>query len=128
MDVFSEIAVNMLPPHRQHDCEINLKPNTNLYYRPIYPLTEKELVALKKYIDEMVAKGFIRKSNYSAGAPIFFVLKKNSELRLVVDYRRLNECIYRNSFPIPLINFMLERLRKGKIFSKIDLRQAFNLI
>ena len=128
MDVFSEVAANMLPPHRQYDCEINLKPNTNLYYGPIYPLTEKELVAFKKYIDEMLAKGFIRKSNSFAGAPIFFVLKKNGELRLVVDYRRLNECTYRNSFPIPLINFMLERLRKGKIFSKIDLRQAFNLI
>ena len=127
-DVFSELSANQLPPHRSYDCEINIKPNCNLYYGPIYPLTEKETIALKKYIDEMLAKGFIRKSKSPAGAPIFFVLKKNGELRLVVDYRRLNEITFRDSFPIPLINYMLECLRKGKIFSKIDLRQAFNLI
>ena len=76
----------------------------------------------------MLAKGFIRKSKSPAGAPIFFVLKKNGELRLVVDYRRLNEITFRDSFPIPLINYMLECLRKSKIFSKIDLRHDFNLI
>ena len=127
-DVFNEVSANKLPPHRPYDCEINIKPDTNLYYGPIYPLTKKELSALKEYIDEMLAKGFIRKSKSPAGAPIFFVQKKNGELRLVVDYRRLNEITFRDSFPIPLINYMLECLRKGKIFSKIDLRQAFNLI
>jgi len=127
-DVFDEISANKLPPHRIYDCEINLKPDSTLYYGPIYPLTEKESDALKKYIDEMLAKGFIRKSKSPAGAPIFFVLKKNGELRLVVDYRRLNEITYRDSFPLPLINYMLEQLRKGKIFSKIDLRSAFNLV
>jgi len=128
LDVFNEVSANKLPPHRPYDCEINIKPDSNLYYGPIYPLTKKELTALKKYIDEMLAKGFIRKSKSPAGAPIFFVFKKNGELRLVVDYRRLNEITFRDSFPIPLINYMLECLRKGKIFSKIDLRQAFNLI
>jgi hypothetical protein len=39
----------------------------------------------------MLAKGFIRKSKFPAGVPGFFVLKKNDELRIVVDYQHLND-------------------------------------
>jgi len=46
---------NNLPPHRPYYCEINLKPDSSLFYGPIYPLTKKELTALKKYIDEILA-------------------------------------------------------------------------
>jgi len=118
----------MTPPHRQYDCEINLLPDSKLFYGVIYPLTEKESVALKKYIDENLTKGFIRKSKSPAGAPIFFVKKKNGELRLVIDYRRLNDITIRDSYPLPLINDMLEHLSKGKVFSKLDLRSAYNLV
>jgi len=120
-DVFSEIYVNELPPHRPYDCEIKLMPNTVLFYGPIYPLTEKESTTLKEYIDEMLAKGFIRKSKSPAGTPVFFVLKKNGELRMVVDYRHLNDITIRDSYPLLLINDMLEQLAKGKVFSKLDL-------
>ena len=96
-DVFIEVSANKLPPHRPYDCEINIKPDSNLYYGPIYPLTNKELIALKKYIDEMLSKGFIRKSKSPAGVPIFFVLKKtvNSDLLLIIaDLTRLPSAIH----------------------------------
>ena len=127
-DVFSEIYANELPPHRPYDCEINLLPNTQLFYGPIYPLTEKESKTLKEYIVENLAKGFIRKSKSPGGAPVFFVLKKNGELRMVVDYRHLNDITIRDSYPLPLINDMLEHLVNGKVFSKLDLRSAYNLV
>jgi len=76
----------------------------------------------------MLAKEFIKKSKSLIGAPIFFVLIKKGELRLVEDDRRLNEITFPNSFPLPLIICMLEKLLKGKIFLKIDLHDAFNLI
>ena len=47
---------------------------------------------------------------------------------MVIDYRRLNEIAIRDSYPLPLINDMLESLGKGKIFSKLDLKSAYNLI
>jgi len=67
----------------------------------------------------MLAKEFIRKSKSPAGAPIFFVLKKNGEFRLVVDYRHLNEIIIRDSYLLLLINDILEYLSKGKGLFKI---------
>ena len=128
-DVFDEKAANKLPPHRPYDCEINLKPNAKPHYGAIYPLTEKETLALKEYIKEARAKGFIRNSKSPFGASVFFVPKKDpNDLRLVVDYRPLNESTIRDSYPLPLINDMLENLSKGKVFSKLDLRSAYNLV
>jgi len=128
-DVFDEKSAKKLPPHRPYDCEINLKPNTKPYYGAIYPLTEKETLALEKYIKEARANGFIRNSKSAFGASVFFVPKKDvNDLRLVVDYRPLNENTIRDSYPLPLINDMLENLSKGKVFSKLDLRSAYNLV
>jgi hypothetical protein len=49
-------------------------------------LSPKELVALKVFLKENLAKGFIQESKSLAGAPILFALKKDGSLRLCVDY------------------------------------------
>ena len=56
LDVFSESSANELPPHRQYDCQINIIANGKLHYGPIYPLTDKEIKALEKYIKENLRK------------------------------------------------------------------------
>ena len=108
-------------PHREYDCEIRLKDNSNLFYGhiyPIYPLTEAERDELKKYIKENLEKGFIRKSRSPAGAPVLFVKKKDGSLRLCVDYRKLNEMTIHNSYPLPLINELIDRVKGAKYFTK----------
>ena len=128
VEVFNEKNCNILPPHREYDCEIKLKNNSNLFYGPIYPLTEAERDELKKYIRENLEKGFIRKSTSPAGAPVLFVKKKDGSLRLVIDYRKLNEMTIRNSYPLPLISELLDRVKGAKIFTKLDLKSAYNLV
>eukprot|EP00833_Pecoramyces_ruminatium_P009854 jgi/Orpsp1_1/1183886/evm.model.c7180000087119.1 len=108
--VFNERNCDVLPPHCEYYCEIRLKDNSNLFYGPIYPLTEVERDELKKYIKENLEKGFIRKSTSPAGAPILFV-KKDGSLRLSVNYRKLNEMTIRNSCPLPLISKLLDRVK-----------------
>jgi len=127
-EVFNERNCDILPPHREYDCEIRLKDNSNLFYGPIYPLTEVERDELKKYIKENLEKGFIRKSTSPAGAPILFVKKKDGSLRLCVDYRKLNEMTIRNSYPLPLISELLDRVKGAKFFTKLDLKSAYNLV
>jgi hypothetical protein len=56
------------------------------------------------------------------------VKKKNGELRLCVDYRRLNAITVKNRNPLPLIVDLIRSLSKGKFFSVLDLRGAYNLI
>jgi len=126
--VFEKKQAENLPPHRDYDIAIELIPGGQLYFGPIYSLTVQELKALKDYIKENLKKKFIRKSKSPAGAPILFVMKRDGTLRLCVDYRRLNAITIRNSYPIPRINDLIESFQGAKIFTRLDLRSAYNLI
>lgn len=126
--VFSEEEANILPEHRKYDMEIKLHKNTNPPWGPIYNLSENELKVLREYIDDNLAKGFIRHSQSPAGAPILFVKKKDDSLRLCVDYRGLNSVTIKNRYPLPLIPEMIDQLKHATVFTKIDLRGAYNLV
>jgi len=126
--VFNEKNCSVLPPHRVYDCEINLKDNSSLFYGPLYPLTELEWEELKKQLKELLDKRFIRKSTSPAGAPVLFVKKKDGSLRLVIDYRKLNDMTIRKSYPLPLISDLPDRVKGAKIFTKLDLKSAYNLV
>lgn len=117
-----------LPKHQPWDHEIELLEGKTPGFVPIYKLSEKELGVLKKYIEEMLAKGFIRKSKSPAGYPILFAPKKDGSLRPCVDYRKLNDMTKKNRYPLPNIQELRDRLAGAKIFTALDLRGAYNLI
>ena len=94
----------------------------------IYNLSEVELRALKEYIETNLANGFIHRSSSPTAAPILFAKKKDGSLRLCVDFRAVNKITVKNRYPLPLISEMLDRVRSAKIFTKLDLRGAYNLI
>uniref|UniRef100_A0A8C5QSG8 Gypsy retrotransposon integrase-like protein 1 n=1 Tax=Leptobrachium leishanense TaxID=445787 RepID=A0A8C5QSG8_9ANUR len=126
--VFEKKGADTLPPHRPYDCPVDLLPGAPIPYGRIYPLSEPELLVLKDYIDDNLEKGFIRPSTSPAGAPIFFVGKKDGGLRPCVDYRAMNAITIKNKYPLPLISELMDRLRSANIFTKLDLRGAYNLI
>ena len=127
-DVFEKKNADMLPKHRPYDCAIELQEGAQPPFGPIYNLSQTELAALREYVDENLAKGFIQHSKSPAGAPILFVKKKDGSLRMCVDYRGLNKVTKKNRYPLPLISGLLEQLGRAKIFTKIDLRGAYNLV
>jgi hypothetical protein len=86
------------------------------------------LEVLKAYLEESLAKGFIRQSTSPAGAPILFVPKKDGTLRLCVDYRGLNAVTVKNRYPLPLIGEIMDRVNGATVFSKIDLKDAYHKI
>jgi hypothetical protein len=126
--VFLKEQSELLPEHRKVDMKIDIIDGKTPPWGPIYPLAQPEMKALKNYIDDNLRKGYIRPSTSSAGAPIFFVKKKNGELRPVIDYRGLNEVTVKNRYPLPLMNDLLTRFNTARIFTKIDLRGAYNLV
>lgn len=128
LSAFSKAKADVLPPHRPYDLSIDLEPGKQPPYGPLYSLSAIELQALSTWLDENLSKGFIRASQSPAGAPILFVKKKSGELRLCVDYRALNNITIKNRYPLPLIPEALDRLRSARIFTKLDLRGAYNLI
>lgn len=71
-DVFSKGIADTLPPHRSYDCPIDLLPDATPPRGRVFPLSEPENLALQEYIQENLAKGFVRSSTSPAGAGCFF--------------------------------------------------------
>ncbi|KAL0339327.1 UNVERIFIED_CONTAM: Retrovirus-related Pol polyprotein from transposon [Sesamum angustifolium] len=84
-----------------------------------------ELKELKKQLEELLDKGFIRSSILPWGAPVFFVKKKDGSMRLCIDYRQLNRITIKNKYPLPRIDDLLDQLKGATVFSKIDLRSGY---
>ena len=57
-----------------------------------------------------------------------FVKKPDGGLRLVIDFRGINAVTVKNRFPLPLIGEMLDRLHGAKVFTKIDLTNAYHQV
>ena len=127
-DVFDKTKATTLPPHRPYDCQIDLVPGDKIPCSRIYALTEKENIHLRTYIDEMLKIGFIRHSKSPASSPLFFVPKKEGDLRTCIDYRALNDVTIKNRYPLPLIQTLLDQVQTATIFTKLDLRGAYHLI
>ncbi|MBW0569165.1 hypothetical protein O181_108880 [Austropuccinia psidii MF-1] len=127
LDVFSKVKAEKLPPHCACDHHIELEgslPPVGV----IYSLSKQESDTLRAYISENVEKGFIWPSFSSTGALVFFVKKKDGGLRLCVDYHKLNAVTRKNKYPVPPMNQLLNVFNGSSIFSKIDLRGAYNLL
>ncbi|THZ62800.1 hypothetical protein D6C85_09139 [Aureobasidium pullulans] len=126
VDVFSRQSADQLPPHRPQDHEINLVPRKQPPISRARGMSHEELLATKRYLDEHLDKGFIRRSSSPAAAPVLLVRKPGGGLRFCVDYRGLNDITIKNRYPIPLIRETLDKLSRAKHFSKLDIIAAFN--
>ncbi|GBG84873.1 hypothetical protein CBR_g39335 [Chara braunii] len=94
----------------------------------IYRMSEEELTVLRAQLDDLLDKGWICPSSSPYGAPVLFVRKKNKDLRLCIDYRKLNAQTVKNAGPLPRIDDLLERLGDAKYFSKLDLKSGYHQI
>ena len=77
-----------------------------------------ELKELKSHLEELLQASFIRPSTSPWGAPVLFVKKKDSSLRLCTNSQE--------SVPLPRIDDLFDHLKKTGVFSKIDLRSGYH--
>jgi hypothetical protein len=127
-DVFPANLPAGLPPSREVDHRIELIPGSTPQSRPTIRLSATELAELKKQLAELEAAGFIQPSKSPFGAPILFVKKKDGTMRMCVDYRALNRITIKNSYPLPRVDELFDRLQGARFFSKIDLRSGYHQI
>src|SRR4051794_315727 len=124
LDLFPEELPGM-PPDRELEFAIELVPGTSPIYKKYYQMPSTELVELKKQLDKLLQKGYIRPSTSPWGSPVLFVKKKDGTLRMCVDYRPLNEVTIKNKYPLPRIDDLFDQLKGSRVFSKIDLRMGY---
>ena len=63
-------------------------------------------------------------------SPVFFVKKKDGNLKFVQDYRKLNDITIKNAYPLPLMPDIMNKIAAGKAkyFTKLDVRWGYNNI
>uniref|UniRef100_A0A8K9UP97 Gypsy retrotransposon integrase-like protein 1 n=1 Tax=Oncorhynchus mykiss TaxID=8022 RepID=A0A8K9UP97_ONCMY len=125
---FCKKKATQLPPHRLGDCAIDLLVDAAYPKSHVYPLSQAETEAMETYISESLHQGFIQPSISPVSSSFFFVKKKDGGLRPCVDYRGLNKITVKYSYPLPLINTIIELMHGARFFTKLDLRSAYNLV
>ena len=120
LPLFDHDNAEALPPVRgegiDHTIELIKGPDgkePEVPAGPLYSMSRDELFLLRKTLNDLLDKGFIRVSASPAAAPILFVKKPGGGLRFCVDYRALNSITRKDRYPLPLINETLERIGRA---------------
>jgi hypothetical protein len=87
------------------------------------PLNKRKIV--DNAIDEMLSANIVRRSKSPWSFPIVVVDKKDGSKRFCVDFRQLNKITKTNSWPLPLIDDLLDQLGKAKYFTSLDLKSGY---
>ena len=119
-------AAQRFPPLRPWDHAIELKEGTSKAIDcKIYPIMAGEDEKLQEFIEEQRVKGYICPSKSPYTSPFFFI-KKDGKLCPVQDYRKLNEYMIKDKYPLPLIPDLIAKVQDAWIFSKFDIRWGYN--
>lgn len=125
-DVFCPKRASKLPPH--WDWADDLLPAEPVPRRKVYPLAIPEQKVMEEYIEEALQQGYICPFYLSCCFKLFIVAKKDGCLHPCIDYRGLNKITVKYRHQLPVFPAGLEQLCGAKIFTKLDLRNAYNLI
>ncbi|KAJ6437084.1 reverse transcriptase [Purpureocillium lavendulum] len=126
MTGFLPHLANELPPRRSWDHTIELIPGKEPPYQKNRPLSPRELLVVRKWLDDNLTKGFIRESRARCAAPLLLAAKPGGGVRICQDYRGLNSVTIKNRYPLPLIRETLDALCHAKYYTKLDVIAAFN--
>eukprot|EP00854_Cymbomonas_tetramitiformis_P034077 gene34077-biopygen10480 len=86
-----------------------------------------ELTRLRERLDELLSKGYIRPSSSPFAAPVLMVPKpgKPEVLRMVCDYRSINNLTVKDKYPLPDIQQLFDSMHGAKYFSSFDAVDGF---
>ncbi len=123
-DVFLTESVDKLLLHEDHNHAIKITAKS--LYESLYNLLNTELMTLRQYLDDVLAKEWIKHFISSIDASILFIFKKNDSFHLCMNYRDLNKITVKNHHSLSLISETLNRLSWVKQFTKLNLKNVYH--
>jgi len=99
-------------------------------YEPVrqapFSLTPPKAVIMRQHIQKLLDLDIIEPSRSPYASPCFLIPKKSGDMRLVVDYRRVNAKIRYDAFPVPRPESVYQCLSGATIFTKLDMNMAYH--
>jgi len=127
MHLFNKKKFENLPERQKWNHEINLIEEASKELNAkAYIMTLKEEEALDQWLDKQLKAELIVELKSRYVALCFYIPKKDRSLRLVQDYRKLNEVMIKDKTPLPLIREVIDKIKKAKYFNKLDLIWGYN--
>ena len=80
---------------------------------------------MEKELQEMLEQGIIEPSQGEWTSPIVVVKKKDGDIRICIDYRKLNAVTKRDAYPMPRIDDILDELGQAKYITTLDLAKGY---
>eukprot|EP00798_Chlamydomonas_sp_ICE-L_P011986 gene11986-biopygen9957 len=120
-------SVSALRPDTPLVCPL-IDPQTTPKFSRGHRLSPAELLEVQQQVKDLLAKGFINPSSSPWGSPILFIAKPDGTWRMAIDYRKLNKVTIPNRYPLPRIDDLFDQVRGAKVFSNLDLRNAYHNI
>src|SRR5699024_9289140 len=87
--------------------------------------TEELTEELRKQVKSQLETGAIRPSNSEWSSRPHMVMKKTGEWRVVFDYRKVNQQMIPDNYPIPNVSTLLQRAAGYGIYTCLDLNWGF---
>ena len=127
-DVFSKESFDELPERKQWDHVIDLKPESQPFGMKVYLMSLIKQKELDDFLEENLLSGRIRPSKCPMASLVFFMKKKDGKLRFVQDYWKLNVMTVKNTYPLPLVPDLINRIldAKARYFTKLDVHWGYN--
>ncbi len=106
----------------QHD--VRVPSGTVVRQRP-YRVPEARRHAIEEEVQEMLKLGIIEPSRSPWSSPIVMVPKPDGTLRFCNDFRRVNEVSEFDSYPMPGVDELIDRLGRARFISMLDLTKGY---
>ena len=126
--LFSGVA-NRNPPDRGlfGTARMELKPNLKVYRHREYQTQGERAEAMKRLLKEFKERGWIEPSDSEWASRAFSVPRKEKgKWRLGVVYRGLSEQTEHDSYSLPLIDTILQKQARKRIFTVLDLKHGYH--